>query len=151
MQNKTERMWRKKFEKNRFGFVSITGYSYISSCDLLLTGSCQRYDRVITALTQPSAISSTCQKKKKTMMHSLVQRQSVINTISLWMGNLKMSDDNLGMCWQQHNLRWACHRQIVRAGLVAWIVRSLSCAAFKGLRNMAMLKNIKTSGDKRNL
>lgn len=39
------------------------------SRDPILTGSCQRYDRVITALTPPSAAGG----EKKPMMHSLVK------------------------------------------------------------------------------
>lgn len=131
MQNKTE--WKKE-ERERFGCVSITASTHISSCDLILTGSCQRYDRVITVLTPPSAASSAHQK---TMMHSLVQQQSVINTIISLNMNLKMTDDNLGMCWQQHNLRWGFHHHIVHSGLVVRVVKSLWCADsqenFKGL------------------
>lgn len=38
-----------------FGCVSSRGSARVSSCDLILTATCQRYDRVITALTPPSA------------------------------------------------------------------------------------------------
>lgn len=67
MQNKTERKQTKREERERkkrerFGYVSIAGSPRIYSCDPILTGSCQRYDRVITALTPPSAASSAHHK-----------------------------------------------------------------------------------------
>lgn len=80
MLNETEKKEEKRErERVKLGYVSIAGSPHISSCDLILTGSCQRYDRVITVLTPPSATSSP---QQKTMMHSLVQQPSVINTIT---------------------------------------------------------------------
>lgn len=91
MQTETE----EKRERAAFSFVSIAGYPRISCCDPILTGSCQRYDRVITVLTPPSATSSARQKNDDAQFSATAvcyQRDHPPNA------NLKMSDDNLGMC-----------------------------------------------------
>lgn len=86
---------KKKTEGDRFGYVSIAGSPRIYSCDLILTGSCQRYDRVITALTPPSAASSA--------RHKNDDAQSSETAVCYQHNHpheyeSKMTDDNLGMC-----------------------------------------------------
>lgn len=95
MQNKIERT--KIRERVRFGYVSIARSPRISARDLILTGSCHRYDRVITVLTPPFTTSPACHTKRNddaqfSATAVYYQRDHLLNTI------LKMSDDNLGMC-----------------------------------------------------
>lgn len=67
-----------------------------------------------------------------------------------------MTDDNLGMCWQQHNLRWGvssldCTRLALLYGwLRACDVLTARSAIFKGLSNTVKKKKRTSKETKRN-
>lgn len=82
-------------QKGRFGYVSNCASPHIFFCDLILTGTCQRYDRVITVLTPPSAASSACHKNDDAQSS---ERAVCYQHHHPPECESKMTDDNLGMC-----------------------------------------------------
>lgn len=121
MQNRTERTR----ERERFGYISIAASLCIYSCDLILTGSCQRYDRVITALTAPRASSSTRHENHDAQSSETAvcyQHNHSLNRNLKWLTTIWEFVDS-SIIWGE-----GCHRQILCAGLFVRAVKSLWCA-----------------------